>query len=121
MTRPAPSAPVSSKFRLFGERLRGRYTIVRTSGRGGRRDEREQWLLIKKRDEAAVDGWDAEDLPPSVKTGRTNDEVKDGRAAALRAAAARARTWRRTCRWRARNAQPDFVPPDDGHPDRCRL
>ena len=68
------------KFRLFGERLRGRYTIVRTSGRGGRRDEREQWLLIKKRDEAAVDGWDAEDFPPSVKTGRTNDEVKEGLA-----------------------------------------
>ncbi|HEX6474537.1 MAG TPA: DNA polymerase ligase N-terminal domain-containing protein, partial [Candidatus Limnocylindria bacterium] len=66
------------KFRLFGERLRGRYTIVRTSGRGGRRDEREQWLLIKKRDEAAVDGWDAEDFPTSIKTGRTNDEVRDG-------------------------------------------
>ena len=67
------------KFRLMGERLRGRYTIIRTSGRGGRRDEREQWLLIKKRDEAAVDGWDAEDHPASVKTGRTNDEVKAGR------------------------------------------
>ncbi|HET6819042.1 MAG TPA: DNA ligase D [Candidatus Limnocylindria bacterium] len=67
------------KFRLLGERLRGRYTIVRTSGRGGRHEEREQWLLIKKRDEAAVDGWDAEDFPASVKTGRTNDEVKAGR------------------------------------------
>ena len=66
------------KFRLLGERLRGRYTIVRTSGRGGRRDERDQWLLIKKRDEAAAAGWDAEDYPASVKTGRTNDEVKDG-------------------------------------------
>ncbi len=66
------------KFRLLGERLRGRYTIVRTSGRGGRRDERDQWLLIKKRDEAAVDGWDAEDFPASVKTGRTNDEVREG-------------------------------------------
>ncbi len=66
------------KFRLFGERLRGRYTIVRTSGRGGRRDEREQWLLIKKRDETAIDGWDAEDFPSSVKTGRTNDQVKAG-------------------------------------------
>ena len=66
------------KFRLLGERLRGRYTIVRTSGRGGRRDERDQWLLIKKRDEASAAGWDAEDYPASVKTGRTNDEVKDG-------------------------------------------
>ncbi|HET7520913.1 MAG TPA: DNA ligase D, partial [Candidatus Limnocylindria bacterium] len=67
------------KFRLHGERLRGRYTIVRTSGRAGRRDDREQWLLIKKRDEAAVAGWDAEEFPESVKTGRTNDEVKAGR------------------------------------------
>ena len=66
------------KFRLFGERLRGRYTIIRTSGRSGRRDEREQWLLIKKRDEAATKGWDAEDYPTSIKTGRTNDEVKAG-------------------------------------------
>jgi bifunctional non-homologous end joining protein LigD len=66
------------KFRLLGERLRGRYTIVRTGGRGGRRDDREQWLLIKKRDEAAAAGWDAEDFPRSVKTGRTNDEVKAG-------------------------------------------
>ena len=59
------------KFILHGQRLRGRYTIVRTD-----RDEgRERWLLLKKRDEAAIDGWDAEDHPTSVKTGRTNDEV----------------------------------------------
>ncbi|MBA3740092.1 MAG: ATP-dependent DNA ligase, partial [Chloroflexi bacterium] len=61
------------KFALHGERLRGRYTIVRTDSDQGR----ERWLLIKKRDEAAADGWDAEDHPTSVKTGRTNDEVRD--------------------------------------------
>ncbi|HEX6128216.1 MAG TPA: non-homologous end-joining DNA ligase, partial [Candidatus Limnocylindria bacterium] len=68
------------KFRLFGERLRGRFTIVRTDGRAryGRGDDREKWLLIHKRDEATVVGWDAEDFPESVKTGRTNDEVKAG-------------------------------------------
>lgn len=69
------------KFRLFGERLRGRFTIVRTGGRGrgyGRGDDRDQWLLIHKRDETAVEGWDAEDLPDSVQSGRTNDEVRDG-------------------------------------------
>ena len=68
------------KFRLFGERMRGRFTIVRTDRRDayGRKNEREQWLLLHKRDEAAVDGWDAEDFPESVKTGRTNDEVRDG-------------------------------------------
>ena len=70
------------KFVLHGEKLRGRFTIVRTDRRrrGGPTgdDEREQWLLIHKRDAAAVDGWDAEDHPHSVQTGRTNDEVLDG-------------------------------------------
>ena len=37
--------------------------------------------MIHKRDEAAVDAWDAEDHPASVKTGRTNDEVKSDRDA----------------------------------------
>ncbi|MCV0403573.1 MAG: DNA ligase D [Chloroflexi bacterium] len=67
------------KFEMHGEKVRGRFTIVRTDGRGrGGSDDREQWLLIHKRDGAAVDGWDAEDHPRSVKTGRTNDEVRDG-------------------------------------------
>jgi bifunctional non-homologous end joining protein LigD len=84
------------KFSLDGQKLRGRFTIVRTSGRGsgrGARERREssrmpfeesggeQWLLIHKRDDASVDGWDAEDHPKSVKTGRTNDEVKEARDA----------------------------------------
>ena len=42
-------------------------------------DQGEQWLLIKKRDPVAVKGWDAEDHPASVKTGRTNDDVKAAR------------------------------------------
>ena len=62
------------KFILHGERLGGRYTIVRTDTDDGR----ERWLLLKKRDEFAAAGWDAEDHPASVKTGRTNDEVRDG-------------------------------------------
>jgi bifunctional non-homologous end joining protein LigD len=83
------------KFRLAGQKLRGRFTIVRTSGRSrgkpgrgddpGARpfedDETEQWLLIHKRDEHAQTGWDAENHPRSVKTGRTNDEVLANRDA----------------------------------------
>lgn len=76
------------KFRLHGQKLKGRFTIVRTSRRPGsapRRafedDEGEQWLLIHKRDDHAVTGWDAEDFPQSVKTGRTNDEVRADRDA----------------------------------------
>jgi bifunctional non-homologous end joining protein LigD len=74
---PNPAAAIRTgelKFVLHGERLHGRYTIVRTDNDDGR----ERWLLLKKRDEAAVDGWNAEDHPASVKTGRTNDEVADG-------------------------------------------
>ena len=75
------------KFELHGEKLRGRFTIVRTSRRPGSapttafEDDSEQWLLIKKRDSQASAGWDAEDLPQSVKTGRTNDEVQAKREA----------------------------------------
>jgi bifunctional non-homologous end joining protein LigD len=75
------------KFILAGQKLRGRFTIVRTSRRPGSapttafEDDSEQWLLIKKRDADAVAGWDAEDHPQSAKTGRTNDEVKANRDA----------------------------------------
>jgi len=61
------------------------------SGRSGRADdpaarafeddEQDAWLLIHKRDEASVPGWDAEDHPQSVKSGRTNDEVLESRDA----------------------------------------
>src|SRR3954454_23876967 len=76
------------KFRIQGEKIKGRFTIVRTTRRPGSAprtafedDEGEQWLLIHKRDEFAKPGWDAEDLPQSVKSGRTNDEVKANAAA----------------------------------------
>jgi bifunctional non-homologous end joining protein LigD len=78
---PDPSVALRTgeiKFVLHGEKLRGRFTIIRTDNRGGRDEERERWLLIHKRDADAVAGWDAEDHPRSVKTGRTNDEVRDG-------------------------------------------
>src|SRR6266508_2820486 len=74
------------KFRVEGEKLGGRFTLVRTSERGsgarrGSGDDdggKEQWLLIHKRDPFSVEGWDAEGHPRSVMTGRTNDEVAKG-------------------------------------------
>lgn len=82
---PDPAAALRAgeiKFVIHGERLRGRFVIVRTDGRGSRRNaDREQWLLIHKRDAFAVEGWDAEEHPASVRSGRTNDEVRDGVAA----------------------------------------
>jgi bifunctional non-homologous end joining protein LigD len=58
---------------LHGEKLRGRFVFVRTDAEDG---GKENWLLLHKRDDAAVKGWDAEEHPRSVLTGRTNDEVK---------------------------------------------
>ena len=68
---PDPSVALRKgeiKFVLYGEKLRGRFTIIRTDNRGGRDDERERWLLLHKRDADAVAGWDAEDHPRSVKS-----------------------------------------------------
>jgi bifunctional non-homologous end joining protein LigD len=53
---------------VHGEKLRGRLILIR-------RDEK-QWLLLHKHDEHAVTGWDPEEHPASVLSGRTNDEVK---------------------------------------------
>src|SRR4051812_2390409 len=55
---------------IHGAKLAGRFALVRRGKRGGK----EQWLLIHKRDDAASEGWDAEQYPTSVKSGRTNDE-----------------------------------------------
>ena len=59
---------------VHGHKLRGRFVLVRR-GAGPARDS-EQWLLLHKHDEYAVSGWDPEDHPASVLSGRTNDEVK---------------------------------------------
>jgi bifunctional non-homologous end joining protein LigD len=58
-------------FDLDGQKLRGRFVLVRTGGP----PEREEWLMLHKNDEFAVKGWDAEDHPHSVLSGRTSDEV----------------------------------------------
>ena len=62
------------KFRLHGVRLSGRYALVRT------RSEKD-WLLIKKRDEAADPNFDIEKFDTSVKTGRTKAEIEQGKDA----------------------------------------
>jgi bifunctional non-homologous end joining protein LigD len=62
---------------VTGEKLRGRLILVRSGpairpGASGQ----EQWLLLHKHDADAVPGWNPEDHPQSVLSGRTNDEVK---------------------------------------------
>ncbi|MFI7599921.1 DNA polymerase ligase N-terminal domain-containing protein [Actinoplanes sp. NPDC049681] len=71
-----PAAEVAAgelHFDLEGEKLHGRFVLVRTRTAASGKEE---WLLLHKRDEYAVSGWDAEAHPRSVLSGRTNDEVK---------------------------------------------
>ncbi len=58
---------------VHGQKLNGKLVLVRRGKRGAEQDE---WLLLHKHDDYAVSGWDPEDHPRSVLTGRTNDEVK---------------------------------------------
>jgi DNA ligase D-like protein (predicted 3'-phosphoesterase) len=63
-----------AKFWLEGRKLRGGWTLQRTSG-----GEKPQWLLIKRRDELAdARRRPASTQPASVKTGRTIEEVAEG-------------------------------------------
>ena len=59
---------------VTGEKLRGRFILIRTGP--AEAAGKEQWLLLHKHDDDAVPGWNPEDYPRSVLSGRTNDEVK---------------------------------------------
>ena len=74
------------KFILQGKRLRGSFVLVRTRpSPAGPKPKRPEWLLIKHRDGAAEESWDAGDHVESSVSGRTLAEIRDG-APALRPA-----------------------------------
>jgi bifunctional non-homologous end joining protein LigD len=58
---------------VHGQKLHGRLILVRRRDSDG---DSEQWLLLHKDDADAVSGWNPDDHPRSVLSGRTNDEVK---------------------------------------------
>ena len=67
-------------FDLDGEKLRGRWHLVRLRKRAN--DRHDNWLLIKGKDEYARAGRDADILekePQSVATGRSMDEIAAGK------------------------------------------
>ena len=67
----------SLKFRLKGEKLEGRWALVKIKGRDAREDEK-SWLLIKEKDEHVRPSaeWSVtEARPESVATGRTLEEI----------------------------------------------
>ena len=68
---------------LQGERLRGGFTLIQTNGRSMNYGRRDYWLLVKSRDEYADPLWDIESasFDRSVLTGRSMEEIKDGKPA----------------------------------------
>jgi len=57
---------------VHGEKLRGRLVLVRRNTDG----DSDEWMLLHKRDQHAVAGWDPEEHPASVLSGRSNEDVK---------------------------------------------
>lgn len=73
-------------FTLDGEKLKGKWHLVRLRGRPG--ESRTNWLLIKAHDEAARSQTDRdilEEMPLSAATGRSMPEIAEGKG--------RARVW----------------------------
>lgn len=66
------------KFVLHGERMTGAWALIRM--RGKPKEKRENWLLIKERDDEAFDHGDIliEDATTSVRSGRTMEEIAEG-------------------------------------------
>ena len=67
------------KFRLYGSKLSGEFALVHIGERGrqygGSNDGTKNWLMLKKRDSSAVEGYEAIDRDVSVKTGRSLAEI----------------------------------------------
>lgn len=69
------------KFRLKGKKLKGDFALIKMKGRrpGSKGNE---WLLIKKHDDAAVEGYDIDELDESVISGRSLAEIAGDEGAA---------------------------------------
>jgi bifunctional non-homologous end joining protein LigD len=116
-------------FALEGEKLRGRWHLVRMRPRPG--DKHENWLLIKGKDEESRSGRNADILetePLSAATGRTMDEIAAGkgkkrvwhsnRKSGLKAARASAGSRTQTQRDFKAELRAAVAPPDQSSPKR---
>jgi bifunctional non-homologous end joining protein LigD len=68
------------KFNLHGQKLRGLWNLVRMAARDG--ESKENWLLIKEKDDEARSGRESEvtqHLTESVASGRTIEQIASGR------------------------------------------
>lgn len=91
-------------FELVGEKLKGSWHLVRLKAR--EKEKRDNWLLIKAKDEFATDEGDIlESAPESIRSGLTNDDIAKGKKPkAIKASKAPAAKRKST-------AMPGFIPP----------
>ena len=68
------------KFRLKGKRLNGDFALVHIKGRSGSKGN--EWLLIKKKDDHVVAGFNIDSYDKSVLTGRTMAEIAGDKGSA---------------------------------------
>ncbi len=68
------------KFRLKGKRLNGDFALVHIKGRAG--SKWNEWLLIKKKDDYAVAGFDIDAYDTSILTGRTMAQIAGDKGSA---------------------------------------
>ena len=64
------------KFVLKGRRLKGKWALVRLKGKEG--EKKDNWLLLKEKDEYAQTTDGISDLTTSIRTGRTMAEIEEG-------------------------------------------
>jgi bifunctional non-homologous end joining protein LigD len=63
------------KFTLKGARLKGKWALIRTAHKNGDKDN---WLLLKEKDEHALDEPGIAEYTASIRTGRTMAEIEAG-------------------------------------------
>ncbi|SPF41582.1 DNA ligase D [Candidatus Desulfosporosinus infrequens] len=64
------------KFVLNGRRLKGKWALVRLKGKAG--ETKDNWLLLKEKDEYAKTGDGISEFTTSIRTGCTMTEIKEG-------------------------------------------
>lgn len=68
----------SLKFILKGRRLKGKWALIRMKSKPG--DNKDNWLLLKDKDDYAKDTDGISKFDTSIRTERTMDEIKEGKA-----------------------------------------
>ncbi len=91
--RPPEEQLASGKIHVLlqGEKLCGAFTLIKLERQSKNSSRRDYWLLIKSRDEYADPSWDIESprFDYSVLTGRTLEEIRDGKPTKRRPARSR--------------------------------